>query len=415
MPLNHTERERLSRLWNFNWPVMDVLIGGDSSIDLPRLDFLNADSARNFLASYGYNVDEAADRRKLHAIFIEAVLFIERFLMPQEWQVGLRPPAELLTNPDPVRLLLHASAADDARDDLAKWSCAILRVMHTIAHIEGFWRVIGLETARKSIQQRFTKHMETRADQRLYLGSGDEAVELVQLDWKDGKSRESIILKLLHKRGNVAETIYDLLGVRIVTKHLSDVMLVVKCLQAYHIVTFPNCNPARSRNTLIDADKFKDGIVMLNDMISTGKLTQQEFLHLLDRASVPAVSEKTRKTESVSANPHTGHNYRSIQLTCRYLVNMPNPTMGWARKLDEMTGSTFSPEKVAVVNELKDWLLQWHTLQDEQDVRVFVPFEIQIMDQQAYSDNKAGDAAHDRYKASQIRTARRRVLAEILQ
>ena len=130
---------------------------------------------------------------------------------------------------------------------------------------------------------------------------------------------------------------------------------------------------------------------------------------------MPAVPEKARKAEGAVANPHTAHNYRSLQLTCRYLVNMPNPAMSWARKLSEITSETFEPGKVAVVNELRNWLQQWHTLIDEQDVRVFVPFEIQIMDQQAYSENKAGDAAHDRYKSSQIRTARRRVLTEILQ
>ena len=44
----------------------------------------------------------------------------------------------------------------------------------------------------------------------------------------------------------------------------------------------------------------------------------------------------------------------------------------------------------------------------------FFPFEIQIIDQDTYQQNQLGSANHDRYKQSQIRSARRRALGAVL-
>jgi uncharacterized protein (TIGR04562 family) len=48
------------------------------------------------------------------------------------------------------------------------------------------------------------------------------------------------------------------------------------------------------------------------------------------------------------------------------------------------------------------------------EIQAFFPFEIQIMDIATYIHNQFGDAAHDRYKRSQIRAVRRRILGNLL-
>jgi hypothetical protein len=52
-----------------------------------------------------------------------------------------------------------------------------------------------------------------------------------------GEDVENIILKLLQKPGNIAENIYDVIGVRFVTQRLCDVMLVVKALQELFVIS----------------------------------------------------------------------------------------------------------------------------------------------------------------------------------
>jgi uncharacterized protein (TIGR04562 family) len=43
----------------------------------------------------------------------------------------------------------------------------------------------------------------------------------------------------------------------------------------------------------------------------------------------------------------------------------------------------------------------------------FFPFEIQIFDETSFKDTQKGQSSHERYKESQIKAARRRVLAPV--
>src|SRR5690606_19031548 len=142
-------------------------------------------------------------------------------------------------------LLLFASDSSPSTANALRqaWSCAVLRVMHTISHIEGVQRLADIEAARQQVFERFSNYIRKGPDGRLALGDSKVSVPLVHLDWKVAKSRESMILKLLHKRANVAETIYDQIGVRIVTDTLAEAVLAVDFMQRMYMVTFPNCNP----------------------------------------------------------------------------------------------------------------------------------------------------------------------------
>ena len=235
---------------------------------------------------------------------------------------------------------------------------------------------------------------------------------LKSIEWKNEKTRQSIILKLLHKKANVAETIYDLLGVRFVTKRLSDVLLVVKFLSKHHVISFPNCNPARARNTLIDVAQFQQELEVLRVSLGDGSLDQKTFLSRLRLGAYRLAAEDA---QAQSSNPHSAVAYRSIQLTCRQLIRYPNPLFGFFDKLRQLTESPeISPVAKRALADTINFGEKWHGFTEFDVLTSFFPFEIQIVDSKTATQNKSGDAAHDRYKRAQIKSARRRVLSGIL-
>ena len=396
----------LLKVWSFNWGIMDVLIGGKSSIDLQELKVRSWQDATEFLRYYGYDPDMPADAQKIHMVICEAWNFIEQYLMPFEWSRGKQPPSHLLYTHDARDIIL---AASDLRPEVATtqaWACAVLRVMHTIAHIDGVTKYADIEAARTQVMNRFLKFVFRDQDGKLRFGDRQTSVVLDRIEWKLRKSRESIILKLLHKKANVAETIYDLLGIRVITKKLADVMVVVKFLRDFHIVTFPNCNPSRARNSLIDVESFKHNVDMLREMLEDGRIKPQEFTNILQGLTKPLAVVNS------AANPHTAKGYRAVQLTCRQLIRYPNPALRWQEKLRRYLGEkTISEQSQQICTEILQ--LAATEPQDEQ-LEGFFPFELQVMDEASAAQNAMGEASHDRYKQSQVKAARRRVLNRVL-
>ncbi len=404
------DKTQLADMWKFPWPVMDVLIGGESSIDLPEMRVQSREEATDFLRCYGYDPEDPADLRTMHAIFVEALAFIEaKLITPREWSRGIRPPPDLLACEDPRDLLLWASGSLPADRLKRAWSCAMLRVMHTIAHIEGVNRYVSVGAARQQIMARFSHFIFRDGSRQLWFGDRESKVRLDRVEWKEQKTRNSIILKLLHKRDNVAETIFDYLGVRIVTTRLCDVMMVVKFLREFHVVSYPNCIPARARNNLIDVARFKQQVETLRDMLTAGSITPEEFESMVARLSAPQVATAARD------NLHSAATYHSIQLTGRHLVTVPNDQLSWLDKVKNIDTKTLPADTARALSELGSLVSHWHSVRDNRRISAFFPFEIQIMDYDSFKQASAGAAAHGRYKQSQVRAARKRVLAKVLE
>jgi len=405
------DKLQLADLWKFPWPLMEVLIGGRSSIDLNELRVGSWEEATAFLHAYGYDPDNPADGRRIHAGLIEAVTFIERQLLaPREWR-RIKPPDDILYADDVRHLLLAASSKGPTERLKRAWACAILRVLHTIAHIEGVTRSVDIAVAREQIFARFQEHLTRDAAGRLWLGADDVRVELAHVEWKAAKTRNSILLKLLHKRDNVAETIYDFIGIRFVTKSVSDVMLVVKCLRHYHMIVYPNAYPSRARNNLLDLKRFRVQIETLREMLTAGSISPDEFESMVGRlsASAPAAGISP-------VNPHSAASYRSIQLTGRQIIRTQDSQLEWLAKLKHAQATeTLPPGAAQMLAELVHLVEGWHSVKDERDIAAFFPFEVQILDAESYALARTGDANHDRYKLSQVRAARKRVLGKVLE
>jgi len=403
-------KDELANLWQFPWPIMDVLIGGKSSIDLTELRIKSHDEAEAFLRAYGYDATNPVELRQITAAKEEALAFIEQQLLnPKEWQRGIKPPDEIINCEDPCLLLLWASNCDPSDRWRSHWACALLRVMHTIAHLEGVHRTIDMQAARAQIFSRFQEYLKQDDDGKLWFGSPNARCELAAVEWKEVKSRNSIILKLLHKRDNVAETIYDYVGIRFITKNLSDVMLAVKLLHEHNIIVYPNAYPSRARNNLIDAQSFQTEIDGLRQKLLAGNLSAEAFRDALTQMSIeaPVVAATT-------SNPHSSTSYRAIQMTGRQLIKIPSAKLEWLFKLSQGQPSG-EPKLTSLITTVRDMVKHLPTAKDHRYDSAFFPFEVQILDLAAHQQAQSGDANHDRYKSSQVRAARKRVLAQVLE
>ena len=403
--------DHLFQKWELPWQTIEVMLSGKSAIDLDRLNISDHYEATEFLSAYGFDVDDCKDQKFLQGVFIQSIHFIQSHLIPKEWQKGLIPPQKILDCRDIRQLLTWASDFSPSNVQTQLWACGIIRVMHTFTHVVGITRFMDKNQALEQIQDRTSPYVFRNSKQQLCFGSKEENFEIEDFQWKPPKSRNSMVLKLLHKKANVAETIYDLLGFRIVTKNVTDMALVLKKLSEFHMISFPNCNPNRSRNSVMDIDQFKVSLESLIEESKNSDLPEDEFHKRL------AMLSKKLDEGLRPANPHSSNSYKSIQITCRQLVTSQNMRLKWLEKLEVLKKDTLKHEDSEVKSNLLrvlDFVLDWPEINDNREVKAFFPFEIQILHKDAFQETMSGEASHYRYKQSQIRAARKRVLGPLI-
>ncbi len=348
---------------SFSWQTLRAIIGGESALDIPRLDLSSRAEAVDFLGAYGFDWSDPEHREEIEQIRADALAFLQHELMPE----GRLIPLWLREQRDVPALLLSAS---EGEGDAQRWCCALLRVMHIRAHAYSHLQSRYGPDIRRQILDRFRPHLreELQDGQRLQrLGDGEQAVALEQFEMKPEKTLHSVMLKLLQKAENVAADVFDHIGVRFVTRSRYDALRVVYYLRANNVVMFANIKPTRSRNTLVDIDRLE------------AAMSQLEALPLAERRA--ALSKLTQQLTPPAGgreyNPFTDDTYRSIQFTSRQMIRIPG--------------------------------------QRGLVARFFFPFEVQILDRESYAAARDGRASHRVYKARQRESARRRVLGTLLE
>jgi uncharacterized protein (TIGR04562 family) len=238
--------------------------------------------------------------------------------------------------------------------------------MHTLAHIYHSPLYQAKDAAREQILSLFYERVVPvshdlgiepgiRYELKPPPGYQSQGLPLVDFQVKDDKSLESMLMKLLSKKENVAEELRDVLGVRFITQTQTDALRVVQWLLAHQVVVAPNIIPSRTRNSL---------------------------LPLPPTAGVPLTSSDTPGLADVAGphwqsfeqhNPASSHHYRAIHLTSRQLIR-----------------------------------------DSASQRRVFYPYEIQVTDWESHRESQLGQSAHHIYKDKQRRRAARRVLGPLL-
>lgn len=401
----------VKKRFGFDWEIFDVIVSGQSAIDsATRLRIRTVDQAVHFMNCYGYDLENPIEKAELFGNFQESLSFIRRFFLAPNNPEGLKIeiPRKIAELTDITQLLMLASAEASADTNPAQtlttlWSCAIIKVMHTIAHMDKDLRTNYFKDIQTQIFDRFYKHIHTDSNGQLYLGKEEKdiaRVDLIAFESKPKKGRDSVLLKLLHKSENVAEDIFDRVGIRFVTKNKLDALRVIKYLKDRYVLMPANIKPSRSRNNLVDLKEFSKELERvlksaetINDQKSVAKIEKKLNDYL----------EKHTLLANKDDNPHSSKSYRAIQFTCRQLIKIKNPLYDDLKIIK----SAKLPEELTKVAERLDL----RNLQKE--IRFFYPYEVQLFDEKTHLENLAGESSHTNYKKGQVQTALKRVMGEL--
>lgn len=386
---------------DFSWDTLRLFLEGFSPVDLQSLAVTSREEADQFIATYGYDLDEAKELDEANQIHRESLEFLERYLCPSmtEAQPDLVLPDEVRHPKQLADLLLMSS--DTTKPLLAAWACSVLRVMHTISHANLAARTPYFREVQNQILGPFEKHLFPDAEAPESLGQGPSAVPLRAVFFKRRKSRESLILKLLHKPDNVASEVYDRIGVKLITHTKVDALLALKYLRKQNLVSVPLLTPGRSRNTLVDLENFRQAYDSMTAAVASGLKTEEETdLEFFRQLAFRPPQETALLEDRMVANPFSSPQFRSIQFTCRRLVKVPHPAMTLLNQLRRQTGN----------QDLGHELERHYPKQ----LRFTFPFEIQITDWENYLAARAGESSHICYKRRQLKAARKRVLGGVL-
>ena len=356
----------MAKNFNFDPGTLETLVGGLSSLDIRRLSIQSLEEAENFVLAYGYDIKDEAQRNRLWKYYRRAVTYISTELLNEEesFPSALSDPNELKNL---LYLLIYASTSDQREGSLQNWSCAILKVMHVLVHLDNdlFNRYYG--EIQDQLLRPIQDYIQSDPVTGITLGSASNinSVSLKKFELKAFKTSDSAITKLLAKREEVAFRILDKIGVRFVTKHLFDAFSVMRFLVQKNLVSYPHNISDQSNNTLYPVNIFMEVIENFTSHsdVSIDEIDQilkEKLEQSLDRA------EYNKKT-----NSFTSDNYRFIKFITRRLC---------------------------------------HVKVGEEMLSFFYPFEVQIMDYETYLKNMTGSSSHDEYKRRQKRRARARVL-----
>lgn len=397
--------------YDFNWESFEVIASGKSSLDASNFlfDLNHKDDALKFLDGYGYDLTDPVQNAEMFGNFQEALAFIKKYFLKEgneEYGLELTIPNIFYTIVDTTELLLIATGKTEQKitEEDSIWAMIILKVMHTILHLDKDLRYRYYSTIQTQIFDRFYKFLQ-RKDDELFLGTDDFSlmIPLVEFETKSKKTRDSTIIKLLHKKENVAEELFDRIGIRFVTHTKIDCLRVMKFLHQNYIIMANNIKPSRSQNSLVNFEKFEVLHKEILDRLKRGEIEEDALNTLLEEAIEKSLVHAKHKN-----NEHTSNDYRAIHFTCRQLIKHQSPfykqfnsVRNFARKNDPN-------------NKVTKSLLDLDTASIAKEARFFYPFEIQITDIESHRENTDGEASHQDYKKSQIVSAMGRVFNPLL-
>lgn len=355
---------------HFHPHLIETVIGGRSAIDLPRLEITTLEDAYRFVHAYGYDLNDSEDLEEIWSLHRRSIALIREELLNADEVL----PAELA---DPTLLqdvgylLVYASSRDTAENERTKqaWACAILRVMHTFAHVENDIFTNYGDQIQEQMLKPFREHMlnDPALGTIIGLSTDIDQIPLHKFEVKPFKARTSSVIKLLSKPQAVAFHLLDKIGVRFVTKNIFDAFRVVRLLHRDNIVSFPNVMPDQSRNTLYPMNLLLEVLAEVPKTISPDDL-QEKLAKKLENS--PQKADYHEKLNVFSSS-----DYKELKFIARKLIEV------------DAGGKHF---------------------------HFFFPLEVQVMDYESYVNILAGPGSHEEYKNRQREAARKRALGGAL-
>lgn len=392
MPIKLQEAKQKPPLFPLPPEVARVVLGGGSFIDQPGLRYSSLIRARDFALNYGYDVDIPTQRGQLVKVFEDALTFMEEVILEG---TDLSLPSEFCDLQDPLELLVWAS--ERPMGTRARWSCALLRVMHTLFHLDNNVYLRFLPEIQQQVFDRYERYLVPTTDGG-WLLKGQYEVPLLAVKRKESKNRVSMLLKLLHKPENVAETIYDQIGIRLVAEDLLGVLATIRFLLDHNILMAAHIKPSRTRNLMVNLPALEWWMAQLPPGFTLDRLEPKEREELM--------SLLTLKPEKPETNPFSSSNYSAVQFTARTLIRLPNPAVPVLDLVQARLRAMGRPE-------MGDLLHIPELIQDQEEFTFFFAHEVQVMERTGFESILSGPASHAEYKLRQREAARRRVLQGI--
>ena len=404
------ERPSYLSKYLFDWEVLEIFLEGKSALDTSHFvgQIRDNKEAGDFLKGYGFNPADPVLMAELFGNFQEALQFIKRYFLKDGSPLGLdlKIPSSIFMITDVCELFVMASSSEEDEEKKI-WAEIILKVLHTIVHVDRDWRSSYFSIIQTQIFDRFYKHIFRSSKDQLYVAEKRESTDripLVDFSAKSRKSRDSVILKLLHKADNVAEELFDRVGVRYITQSSFDNLRLVKFLLDHNIVIPQNIKPSRSINTIFDLGKLKTSFEGLLEEAEKGNYDEEVFAKKMEElANNSYLDEK-----NFPKNIHSSKAYRSIQFTGRQLIRYKNP---FFEEFNELRQETKAEEG----NPLGQKVLAMDMSLISRDVRFFFPYEVQIVDDKNQQSNTEGEASHQDYKKAQQLTSLKRLFKPLME
>ena len=406
------ERPSYLQKYMFDWEILDVVVGGKSALDTKNFlgPMSSIEQVNQFLKGYGLDPSNHVTKAELFGNFQEALQFIKRYFLKEGNPDGLdlKLPNSLLMISDIGQLFLMATDDNLQKKEDKLWAEIILKVMHTIVHADKDLRSNYFNIIQTQIFDRFYKYIFRSDSDKLFLGvkGSENVVALMDFETKSKKTRESVIIKLLHKAENVAEELFDRVGVRFVTNSRFDTLRVIRFLLEKNIVIPHNNKPSRAINTMIDLSRFKESHQRVIKMAFRNNLSEDRFVAAMERE----IQDCHLQSQSKEKNKFSAKTYQSIQFTCRQLIEYKNPFLQEFNDLRRIAKNLNSDE-----NELARRVLNMDISLVARDIRFFYPYEIQIVDAEAFRENSQGEASHQEYKRHQVQSAMKRIFKAMIE
>jgi uncharacterized protein (TIGR04562 family) len=392
-----------SSAWNIPWQEFEVILGLKNFFSQRNLNFLTEHQAEIFLKNCGFDFKNLISLKQFEQFFGEALFFIRHILFTDEERERFFVPEDLLFLVRPSQLLLLASSRQPRRRYLRLWSCAILKVMYSIANLQYSGRLHIIDDAREQIFKRIRNLIHMHKDESLELKFKENSIFLHKIEWKEAKTRTSIVLKLLHKPDSIVDEVFDYLGVRFVLKKSSEIPLLLKFLIEADIIIPHQVVSVRTRNSLLNIKNSKKTVDFLKELNSCGTLNNEEFEQMCQKI---IWSLQTGEDVQKRLNSFSSQHYKALQFTVRHLVRTPNSAFlvleSITNQLRRYTG--------ALRNEPSS---SWMESVIPQYFAHYFPIEIQIMDKESYEMAQFGPASHEQYKSQQLKAVRDRVLGNL--
>lgn len=378
----------------FHWSALRGALEGVSALDFRNLGIRSKAQAKNFLLSYGYDVDDPQMKEEIWRVYFEALSYIRNELLEE----GEVVPETFFVRGsiNEIQKLLLDTSVDDER---GKWACAVLRVMHIISHLDNDIRMGQFSAARDQIFSRFDQFVKRIPGKKFLFSTGEKSIPLLRYYKKSRKERASLLTKMLAKTTATPERIYDNIGFRFVTETRFDCYRLLNMMFEAGVISAPNILPLRSINTLIPYEVLHREIESLRALLSAGEISLKDvglrLKKLEDESLVPRAQHR---------NPFSSPWYRSIQFTTRQLIHAPNPAYVTIEEIRQRLKAY--PEAAHISREVPVMV--------QERISFFYPFEVQIIDKDSYIETLVGRSRHREYKSKQRLIARNRVLRDLV-